>query len=159
MNENDVQALKNISPQLADIELPTAVEMWPWYAALLLILSIVATAARLAQIKRRKQSPYIKHTPLPAEVALQRLAELAHQDLSDRRAIAFRLATLLRLGMELQQLTEQPPADLAPALREQWLFVFKQLTTLRYQNNLPTQQTSLPFEQIETLLLSRVNLC
>ncbi len=156
MNESTDLALKNIGPQLADIEPPAEAEIWPWYIALLIIASLFIAAARLAQMKRHRHQ---NKPPLtPAEMALERLAELEQQN-NDSRTTAFRLATILRLGMELQQLTEQPPTDLAPELHEQWQRVIQQLSHLRYQSTPTNNPDSLPYQQIEALLLSRVSSC
>lgn len=119
--------------QLADIELPPA----PSWAEFWLIGAIVATGLALilagvffSRYRRSRSSPAFSY----AIIAQHKLASLRDkwrtQQMSERE-IAFHLATLLRLGLGITQLSDQRPTSLA-IKEDQWLDILQMLNELRY---------------------------
>jgi hypothetical protein len=122
------------------VELPTPPDWTLWYLVsglvLLLVFAIVAAAFR------RKQNR-ISALP-PAVQAQRRLARVQHQwqaGGSDDRETAYQLSTLLRLGLQQHQLTENCPAVIRRN-RGSWHDVISVLAGLRYQ-----PRTSLPISE------------
>ena len=137
--------------QLADILPPPAPDGASWM--LLVAGSIVVIVAVLALVWFVK-----KHRPrkitLPAREAQQRLRTLRAawqaRAISDREA-AYRLATLLRLGLALPQLAPQ----LRPAAvdNEQWWHeTLTQLNALRYRDHAPSTLPPQCFDRAERWL-------
>jgi hypothetical protein len=117
--------------QLADILPPPAPGGWIWLPAVVAAIVMLAAVALLWFVKKHRA----RRGDIPAREARQRLAALRAawqaRTLSDREA-AYRLATLLRLGLSLPQLAPQsrPPAvDDATA----WRDTLGELHTLRYR--------------------------
>ncbi|MBI3773757.1 MAG: DUF4381 family protein [Gammaproteobacteria bacterium] len=126
--------LESLTVQLADIQLPSEPILWPWYLGGIIALTLLLTVARLSFRQRRANTQTIhQHS---SQEALQRLKQLHDewqaQQIDDQRA-AFRLANLLRLGLNLPQLTaEVPPQLMFDA--ELWQKTIEQLQQLRYHN-------------------------
>ena len=134
--------------QLADILPPPAPGGPDWTLLVLAgIVCIVAAAALLWFIK--KHQAHRKN--LPAREARQRLAVLRNawqaHTLSDREA-AYHLATLLRLGLALPQLS----AQLCPHAVEDdasWRETLEQLQALRYCNEAACTLSPQSFDRAE----------
>lgn len=140
---NEGVALK----QLADI-LPPPAPGPGWILPVIAVAVTLAAALILVWFVKRRRS---LHAALPASEARQRLTALrsAWQDrrISDREA-AYRLATLLRLGLGLPQLAPQrrPPAvDDAAS----WYETLTQLHALRYRDQAPTTLSPQCFDYAE----------
>jgi hypothetical protein len=124
--------------RLADVELPPAPDWRPYViaAAALVVLALAATALLLL-LRRRAVSR--RRVPPPFD-ARQRVVELQQAyvrgEVTERDA-AYRLATILRLGLGLSQLEESaPPAQVD---REHWARILRRLAHARY-----TRQTRPP---------------
>lgn len=126
---------------LADIELPPAPDATaPLLAALVLVAIVAATVAALHLVRRRRPARRASSgvRPTPAVEAAARLAglEAAWRDgrITDREA-AYRLCTLLRLGLGLQRLdAARPPAGIGA---EGWSEHLRVLERLRYGSGGP----------------------
>jgi hypothetical protein len=119
--------------QLADILPPPAPGGAGWVLLLMGVIVVsVATLGLLWFVKRRRA----RQQDVPTHEAQQRLKALRAawqaRTLSDREA-AYRLATVLRLGLSLPQLAPQlRPAAVDDAAA--WHDTLKVLQTLRYRN-------------------------
>jgi hypothetical protein len=125
---NEGVALK----QLADILPPPAPHNLSWLLAVATIVAIVVAVVLVWLVKRRRSGTQTS----PARDAQQRLAALRAawqaRTLSDREA-AYRLATVLRLGLSLPQLAPHArPSAVDDAAA--WYDTLKELQTLRYRN-------------------------
>lgn len=131
MNNSELESL---TAQLADIQLPPEPTLWPWYLGGAIVLTLLITTARL-MLRRTRSNGRVTYQRSSQE-ALQRLEQLhgewQQQQIDDQRT-AFRLANLLRLGLNLPQLTIETPSQLSPdsAL---WRQAIEHLQQLRYQN-------------------------
>ncbi len=132
--------------RLADIELPAAPDWQPLIiaAAFIIAITVILTAAWLVW-RSRKRNTDNRQTATPLATAQTRL-EQTRMDWQagkmDDREAAYRLATLLRLGLGLPQLTPECPSHLATdqAAWRDTLCLFEQL---RYQQ---TPQATLTLE-------------
>lgn len=143
---NEGVALK----QLADILPPPAPGDWSWLPAVVAAIAMLAAVGLLWFVKKRRA----RRGNLSAREARQRLAALRAawqiRAVSDREA-AYRLATLLRLGLALPQLTPQlrPNAvDNEPA----WHETLAQLNALRYRDHTPATLPPQCFDHAEQWL-------
>lgn len=133
---NEAETLR----QLADILPPPAPAAVNWLPLILgLVVAIIAALAIVIMIKRSRPRPL----PQSTSAAQHRLAALRKawqaQTIDDRTA-AYDLATLLRLGLGLPQLTPQHrPAAVMD--ETQWRDIIKHLDELRYRDQ-PTQRLS-----------------
>ena len=119
--------------QLADIELPisepsTAPMIW-------LVIGALIILAFVAYIFWRKQQT-VQHDN-DSSLAVEKLNQLHQQwregNISNREA-AYRLSTILRLGLKLEQLTLTPPKHLENN-HKQWQHCIKQLQNTRYEHS------------------------
>ncbi len=146
--------LKQITQQLAGLELPPAPDWQPLIIATLVVLIALLLAVALIYLRSRRQQP--GHIDDQSREALHQLHLLQQQWLQqsiDDHDAAYRLATLLRLGLGLNQLTNTAP----PALIEQqqrWQQLQQQLIQLRYTpaESRPPLSADL-FTQVETWLI------
>lgn len=148
--------LESLTAQLADIQLPPEPTLWPWYigGAIVLALSITVARLTLRQTRSRQRTTH-QHT---SEEALQRLEQLhrewQQQRVDDQRA-AFRIANVLRLGLNLPQLTtEAPPQLLFDAAL--WRQTIEQLQRLRYQHQPSTTLDHSVFDHARRWLTQEV---
>ena len=118
--------------QLADIELPTsepstASTIWLLTGAFI-ILAFVAYV-----FWRKHQAPQYNGD---SAIAVEKLSQLHHQwrdgSISNRET-AYRLCAILRLGLNLKQLTLTPPEHLKNH-QTQWQTCIKQLQNMRYEH-------------------------
>lgn len=150
MNSDD---LKEITQQLADVELPPAPDWQPIIvAATVVIIALLLSIGVVYLRSRRKQAGVV---PDRSREALYQLQLLQHkwqlQEINDHDA-AYQLATLLRLGLELKQLTETVPPALTNQ-QPQWQTLLQQLTQLRYTaTDDSTPLTSEAFTQVAAWL-------
>jgi len=129
---------------LADIELPAPPDWWPviGLAAALLLFAAGVLTTHLRSRTRRGTSPLLLTPALSpgagegeddsreARTRLERLRQEWLAGAVDARAAAYRLGTLLRLGLGLPQLLPAaPPAGLAP---REWRETLALLHELRY---------------------------
>jgi len=147
------EELKTITQQLADVELPPAPD---WQAlviaAIVVVVALLLAVAVIYLRSRRKHSGKVPDSTSEALHQLQ-LLQLAwqQQKINDHDA-AYRLATLLRLGLELNQFTETPPPSLINQ-QPQWQALLQQLTQLRYTPaNHHNPLTADAFTQVERWL-------
>ncbi len=119
----------DFTTQLADIEIPAplpATTDFIWLGLGLLVTALLITVIVL----RRK-----KNTTPPAALALKKLDDLERQwqqGTLDTRQAAYQLATLLRLGLELKQLTCE---QVDPACDKKLASTLRLLKTLRYEKS------------------------
>lgn len=109
--------------RLADIEPPPAPDWHP----LLLTGAIFLVLALLPLVWR-----FARRTPAPRRTALQRLRQLERQwrqGCCSERETAYRLAAILRLGLELESLRTTSE----PARGREWQQFIEQLDELRYR--------------------------
>jgi len=126
----DKEQFKQLTQQLAGIELPPEPNWWPlaWTIAAVIIALLIISLIIL------KKNRTHKNTSL-ADQAPQRLAQIQQQWQSgelDQRATAYQLATLLRLGLGLRQLDLHTPTQLTGQEIE-WQATIQDLQQLRYQ--------------------------
>lgn len=117
--------------QLADVELPFAptwLDLAP-YVGIVFVMSIVLAAALLLW---RRRTPRTAHEPLTALDEFERLRQLEQQAALAPRELAYRLAGLLRVGLNLVQLDDHCPAALAEH-QSDWSRIVRALTAARYQ--------------------------
>jgi len=138
--------------QLADIELPPPPAGWPWLLTAILAALAIALLLLYRWRKKNRRAP-----PAPASLprqALTQLEQLSAQwrdgQLSDRDA-AYRLATLLRRGLALAQLTPDCPTALA-AQTAQWRAAMSALSRCRYQPSTASPLPAALFEQVREWL-------
>jgi hypothetical protein len=132
--------------QLADILPPPAPGGPDWMLLVLVgIICCVLAAALLVWFRKKRLS---KQLNLPAREARRRLAALRSawqsHTLSDREA-AYRLATLLRLGLALPQLNTQVPPSMVED-HTSWRETLEQLHALRYRDEAGLSLSSQCFE-------------
>ena len=138
------EELKEITQQLADVELPPAPDWQPLTIAAAVVIAAILLAAIVIRLRsRRKNSNNASDTRREALHQLQLLQQQWQQNEVDDRDTAYRLATLLRLGLELNQLTDTPPPALANK-QQQWQERVRLLTRLRYQHNDKQQHSKEP---------------
>lgn len=122
---------------LADIEWPAPPDWTPLYLAVTGALIITVTIT-CYYVLRRRRAPSRETT---RDRALARLAALQHdwqRGTIDDRAAAYRLATILRLGLGLTQLMVSRPAP--PHIEPHaWRAALETLERQRYASG-PTQQ-------------------
>jgi hypothetical protein len=132
--------------QLADILPPPAPGGPDWMLLVLVGIVCVLAAAVLVWLWKKRHAQRINS---PAREARRRLATLRSawqsRTLSDREA-AYRLATLLRLGLDVPQLS----AQLCPRAVEDdasWRETLEQLHALRYRDQAGLSLSSQCFER------------
>ena len=142
---------------LADIELPAPPDWQPLLIAggVIIIFLMLIVLIRLTIRHRKKSSVDIGAHLDPALAARLQLQQLIHDwqshTINDREA-AYRLVTLLRLGLGLPQLTDTCPPHIA-ADQQAWQETVALCTHLRYQQA-PTTLLSLEtFQRAEQWLL------
>lgn len=148
MNE---QAINNAAffKRLADVELPPEPTIWPMIAVIVASAIVVAALLLRGYLRYFRKVETINAAPLQQQ-AIKRLAETeaawCNQEI-DARETAYRLSTLLRLGLGLPQLTEQCPQSLQEEASQwrQTIILFKQL---RYR---PANDQRLPDDIFEQL--------
>lgn len=130
MNETE---LKVITQKLADVEAPPPPEWQPLISASVTVAVAVVLAVALIRLRSRRAHP-AKAADASREALhqLQQLQRAWQRGESDDQESAYRLATLLRLGLGLDQLTETPPPALS-AEAQPWRELMQQLNRLRYQ--------------------------
>ena len=133
------EELKTITQRLADLELPPAPD-WqtPIVAAIVVVVALLLAVAVVYLHSRRKHAGNGSDSIREALHQLQRLQLAWQQQKINDHDAAYRLATLLRLGLGLKQLTETPPPSLINQ-QPQWQVLLQQLTRLRYT---PTESHS-----------------
>jgi len=118
---------------LADIELPNEPS---WYSEIILV--IIASSLLLSLIVWRimKRKPLRQtqfETISPEQVFNDIIAQHQSTKINQREA-AFRIATVLRLSLNMPQLTLQAP-DILQHEQTLWRKTIQQLEQLRYQHN------------------------
>ncbi len=143
--------------RLADIELPAAPDWQPFIiaAAVIIAITLILTAAWLAW-RSRKHSTGNRQTATPIATAQTRLEQIRmdwQAGKMDDREAAYRLATLLRLGLGLPQLTSECPAHLA-ANQTAWRDMLHLFEQLRYQQAPQVTLTLEVFQRAKNWLAS-----
>ena len=127
------EELKEITQQLADVEPPPAPDWQPLIIAVVIVIAATLLAVVVIRLRsRRKHSSHASDKNRDALYQLQLLQQARQQNEIGDHDVAYRLATLLRLGLGLNQLTDTPP----PALQsdqQQWQELIRLLARLRYQ--------------------------
>jgi hypothetical protein len=135
------EELKEITQQLADVELPAAPEWQPLIIAMGVVIVAIVLAVVVIRLRSRgKGSNKVCDAGRDALYQLQLLRQEWQQNEVDDHDAAYRLATLLRLGLGLNQLTDAPPSSLQSE-QPQWDEMMRLLTQLRYT---PSPQPSPP---------------
>ena len=140
-----------ILDRLADVQLPAEPSLWP---AITIISAIVITVGLAYLRYHRRQTSPITETSNNAQQALERLAivEKAWADGKiDARETAYRLNTLLRLGLNLPQLNHHCPAVLTDH-HHAWQQTHQLFNQLRYQPHTAQPLDSSTFDQIRLWL-------
>ncbi|MBI5451724.1 MAG: hypothetical protein HY940_10255 [Gammaproteobacteria bacterium] len=121
----------NTLPQLADLDLPVAPAVWPLVLAItLLILALLLLWWFIWQRKHSTLPTPVTHSAL---AVIQQIRQQWQLGAIDPREAAYRLATALRLGLNLSRLQADAPPPRLPAA--QWRAALQRLDALRY----PTQ--------------------
>ncbi len=138
-----MQEIDKLLIRMADIEVPPPPDWAPvlLYGMLIILLLVLAIAIALAwwwrKTARAQQRP-VTQQELSAQHKLEMLqAQWQSGSLPDREA-AYRLATILRLGLGLSQLTANCPKHLCHN-KKAWLSAIAFLDNIRYQ-----KQTTAP---------------
>jgi len=142
-----------ILDRLADVQLPAEPSLWP---AITIISAIIITVGLVYLRFRRRQTSSTTDTSNNAQQALERLAivEKAWADGEiDARETAYRLNTLLRLGLNLPQLNHRCPAALADH-HHAWQQTQQLFNQLRYQPHTAQPLNSSTFNQVRLWLSS-----
>jgi len=137
--------------RLADVQLPAEPSLWP---AITIISAIVIAVGLLYLRFRRCQTSSTTETSNNAQQALERLTivEKAWSNGEiNARETAYRLNTLLRLGLNLPQLTHHCPAALADH-HHAWQQTQQLFNQLRYQPHTAQPLNSSTFDQIRLWL-------
>ena len=146
-----------ILSRLADIELPAPPD---WQPLLItggaIIIALMLIAFTRLYIRHIKKIPADIGTRLdPALAARLQLQQLVHdwqsRTISDREA-AYRLTTLLRLGLGLPQLTHACPPHIA-ADQHAWQDTVRLCSNLRYQETSAIRLTPEIFQRAEQWLI------
>ncbi len=157
MNEAE---LTRLTRQLADIDMPDEPANWLLSPGVALVTVVVlAVALSSIQIIRRRRpgpasnSPQSLHPQLLEK--LSRLEADWRAGRIDDQVTAFRLATLIRQALRLNQLTAEPPPGL-PLDEAAWRTLYLRLHRLRYRasgepNPVDAIDTSL-FRQIRAII-------
>ncbi|MFZ5593640.1 MAG: DUF4381 family protein [Pseudomonadota bacterium] len=150
---NDTETLS----RLADIELPAAPDWQPLViAAAIITLIVILIAARLVW-RSRKRGGGDRQTVTHLVMAQARL-EQTHRDWQtgkiDDREAAYRLATLLRLGLGLSQLPHERPAHI-PVASSEWREITQLLERLRYQQTSQERLSPEIFQRLGCWLAAR----
>ncbi len=145
--------LRTVTQQLADVELPPAPDWQPLIvAAIVVVIALLLAVAVIYLHSRRKHSGNGSDATREALHQLQQLQLEWQQQKVDDHDAAYRLATLLRLGLELNQLSETPPPSLTDQ-KTQWQMLLQQLAQLRYTaTNSHQPLTTDAFSQVEQWL-------
>ena len=140
--------LQTLTTQLADVEPPGPPQWWPWYVLAVLALALMVTIAQLVWRAYRRATLRSLSADAAALEKLQRLrAQWQGGQLNDRQ-VAFRLATLLRLGLGLTQLTSIKPPMLDGDVQH-WQATVALLARLRYQPQPADRLSEEFFQQIQ----------
>ena len=152
MNSEELQTIKQ---QIADVELPPQPDWQPLVTTIIVVTIAVVLAALVIRLRSRRKGPNkISDTKREAIYQLQKLHRQWQAHEVDDHDAAYRLATLLRLGLELSQLTDTPPSKLQIE-QNQWRDTIQLLTRLRYQQSGTEKSVNLSSEtfiQIEEWL-------
>ncbi len=137
--------------QLADILPPPAPGGPDWMLLVLVGIVCIVAAAVLVWLWKKRHSQRLN---LPAREARRRLAALRSawqsHTISDREA-AYRLTTLLRLGLALPQLnTQDRPSTVEDDTS--WRETLEELHALRYRNQAELSLSSQCFERAASWL-------
>ncbi|GEM_PF-1877870 len=139
--------------QLADITPPAEPALWPAAVTLLAMLLIVSALLYLHR-RHRSQRPRATATTDTAREALERLTAVeqawSNGDI-DTRETAYQLTTLLRLGLNLPQLTRHCPPQLADNQLE-WRQTIALFERLRYRAQVAQPLTTATFNQMREWL-------
>ena len=152
--------LTQITQQLASLELPPAPDWHTLIIATIVVMVALLLAVALIYLRSRRQQP--GHIDDQSREALHQLHLLQRQwqeqNISDHDA-AYRLATLLRLGLGLSQLTHTAPPALTTQ-QQRWQQLQQQLAQLRYSPAASRPPLSLDlFTQIEAWLVQGHSEC
>ena len=142
-----------ILDRLADVQLPAEPSLWP---AITIISAIVITVGLVYLHFHHRQASPTTNTSNNAQQALERLTivEKAWADGEiDARETAYRLNTLLRLGLNLPQLNHHCPAALADH-HHAWQQTQQLFNQLRYQPHTAQPLNSSTFGQVRLWLSS-----
>ncbi len=140
--------------RLADVQLPTEPALWPAFIFIGAVL-VLAIITFIYLSNRRRQLSSATRPDSNAQQALKRLTiiETAWSNGEiDARETAYRLSTLLRLGLNLSQLNHHCPPSLAYS-QQTWQQTLTLFNQLRYQPHATTQPlTRNTFEQLRLWL-------
>ncbi len=139
-----------ILDRLADVQFPTEPTLWPVFAFIGALLIIIL----IYRGYRRRQSPPPIQANNNAQQALERLTIVENawtNDHIDARQAAYRLSTLLRLGLNLPQLNHHCPVVLADS-HQAWQQVLTLFDQLRYQPHTASPLTRNTFDQLRRWL-------
>ncbi len=152
---NDAE-LARLTRQLADIDMPAEPASWllsPGVVmAAVVVLAIVLSSAQIIgrrRPRRKTASPRSSRHQL-----LEKLSQLEADWQSGRiddQIAAFRLATLIRQTLHLNQLTAEPPADF-PLDEAVWRALYLHLHRLRYRADKAETLDSGLFRQIRAII-------
>jgi len=140
------------SSQLADIDVPARLPEQLDLTLLGISIGGLTIALVIAYVIWRKKNKTPQPTNTPTTRALNRLDTVEHQwqqGKLDARQTAYQLATLLRLGLNLNQLASYQSNS---EDKIQWTTTLKVLDALRYSNNNPLTIDQQIFGQIRAWL-------
>ena len=139
--------------RLADVALPAEPSLWP--AITVIAITLIAIGLTYLCYRRRdRQSTTAAKTTDTAQQALERLLVIEQAWANgkiDTRETAYRLSTLLRLGLNLPQLTNRCPPQLTDH-QDEWQQMITLFDQLRYQTQTARPLTDTTFNQLKLWL-------
>lgn len=145
---------ETLQQRMADIIVPAPDDSTVTYIGIL--ITVVVLLALIGWLVNRYVIPRRRNTTAAETGALHQL-ELVRQDWReghiDSRQAAFRLATVLRLGLRLEQLPPLPPAPVVDD--RQWQQTISRLNALRYPSAQTQKLTDDLFNSVRHILCQR----
>jgi hypothetical protein len=145
---------ETLQQRMADIIVPVPDDLTTTYIGILItvVILLVLTGWLVKRFGRRR-----RRDSAAAETGALHQLDLVKQDWRaghiDSRQAAFRLATVLRLGLRLAQLPPLPPT---PAVDDrQWQQTISRLNALRYPSALTQKLTDDLFTSVHHILCQR----
>jgi len=141
----DAKELLTITRQLAAIEVPPPPDWQPLMVTTAMIALIVITTF-VAYRRRRRVSRQV-NSSTAAIVELNRLHQQWQQGQLDDQRAAYHLCAVLRIGLQMRQLSSTPPPQLKDDTK-QWQQTLAQLNQLRYARPANARLDAQLFEQL-----------
>jgi len=137
--------------RLADVQLPAEPQLWPVIIAAVIALIVIALIYFGYRRVKQHAAATTSDTTQQALARLTKLEQAWSSGELETREAAYQLSTLLRLGLNLPQLTRHSPPPLANQQTE-WQQTITLFNQLRYQPQAAGQLTTDTFAQLRQWL-------